>query len=316
VIGGFVVSHLNWRWLYFGYLPLCVFAWWRLSLLRPGERHPESLRDTDFAGLALFALGTVCSLYWLVSAGHAFAWGSAESALLVVLGVVLMGALAWHQAHHKAPFLPVDLLRNPGIWRLMVTAALFSAAMFSMVFFLPIYLQLGLGLSASTSGILLLPLSAGTVFGSAFVGSYAARTGEPKVVFAGGLLLGTLALVLLNLFRADPVLIGVFALVAGMGFGTVMPIVQVGSQALAGRARLAAVGALVSVFRAFGAAAGIALVGALLFALLPDVNLRAAHAAGESAVAISRAFMWAFLCAACLAGLAAISAWRMPKLTL
>ena len=319
VIGGLVVSHLSWRWLFLAYLPLCAVAWWRLSKLPSGERHPESLRGLDFGGLALFALGTVCSLYWLVSVGHDFAWLSAQSFVLAGLGIALVSALVWHQAHHRSPFLPVDLLRMPAIAWLMATAALFSAAVFSMIFFLPIYLQLGLGLSASTSGLLLLPLSAGTICGSWFAGNYAARTGEPKVIFVGGLMLGTVSLLLLNFFRHDLALVGVFALIAGAGFGTVMPVVQVGSQALAGRTRLAAVGALVALFRAFGAALGVAAVGALLFGLLPAVDLKAVVAIGGIGVdraAIGQAFHWAFLCSACFAGGATLCALRMPALKL
>ena len=190
--------------------------------------------------------------------------------------------------------------------------------MFAMVFFLPIYLQLGHRVSASHSGMLLLPLTGGTVCGSAFTGRFAARTGEPKIVQVAGLCLAACALFVLGLAPSNTVLMATLGFLAGTGFGTVMPVTQVVTQTVAGRARLGAATSMVSLFRSVGAAAGTALFGALVYALLPDVELRSlVRSASEAQIElIVRAFHAAFLLAGALAAIAAFTASRIPKVRL
>src|SRR5499427_587708 len=70
VIGGFVVSHTSWRWLFFANLPLAAFAAWRLSRLPQGDRHAPAVPGRDVPGHVLFAVGAVSTLFWLTSVGH------------------------------------------------------------------------------------------------------------------------------------------------------------------------------------------------------------------------------------------------------
>src|SRR5437763_9229448 len=81
VIGGVVVSHVSWRWLFLANLPLAVFAAWRLCKMPQGERHPRP-PGADVPGHILFAVGAVGALFWLTSGGHRFAWLSPLSAAL------------------------------------------------------------------------------------------------------------------------------------------------------------------------------------------------------------------------------------------
>jgi EmrB/QacA subfamily drug resistance transporter len=315
VIGGLLVTHAHWRWLFLIYLPMAAFAFWRLSKLPAGARHPEQAKNLDLGGIALFALAAATSLYWLTSAGHHFAWGSITSIVLLVLAAGFFAWLARQQRSHPSPFLAIDLLRDKAMLRLMIATALFSAAMFALIFFLPIYLQLGHRLSASDSGLLLLPLTTGTVIGSIFAGKFAAHTGETKITLVGGLCLGTAALLALALLPPDTTTVAVLGLAAGACFGGVMPVSQVVSQAIAGRARLGVAGAMVTIFRFVGAAAGTAMTGALVYALLPGMDLRALVRAADTAQidAIFGAFHIAFLFAAGLTALAAAVASGMPR---
>ena len=80
VLGGWLVSHAHWRWLFILYLPMSAFAFWRLAKLAPGARHPEQLKTLDMGGIALFAIAASTGLYWLTSGGRHFPWVSAISA--------------------------------------------------------------------------------------------------------------------------------------------------------------------------------------------------------------------------------------------
>ena len=318
VLGGLVVSYFSWRWLFFANVPLAALAAWRLARLPRGDKHPERSGMQDFAGIVLFSAGMLASLFWLTSVGNHFSWRSLESLALAGAGAGALGALAYHERRHAAPFLPMELLRQRVIALSVLTTALWAACMFAMVFFLPIYLQLGHHFGATASGLLLLPLTAGMVTGSLSTGRIVARTGQPKRMPVYGMSLSSAALLALGLVPSNTAGVIVLGYLTGLGFGTVMPVNQVVAQVVAGRARLGAVTASLSLARAIGAASGAALFGALIYSMMPDVDLRALLAAADAshALVVLRAFHRAFLFAAAVAALAAFVASRVPPVPL
>jgi MFS family permease len=319
VIGGFVVSHTSWRWLFFANLPLALFAAWRLSRLPQGDRHVPEVAGRDVPGHFLFAIGAVSALFWLTSVGHRFAWNSLESGALFILAVATISSLVWHESRHPSPFLPVDLLRQRTIALSTALTALFASCLFAIVFFLPIYLQLGHNVSAQASGFLLLPVTAGMVTAAMFASRLLGRTGDAHWIPVGGMSICAASLLLLALLTSNLTVIIVLGFVTGLGLGAVMPINQVVVQTVAGRQRLGAVMALIGLARASGGAAGAAMFGAVVFALIPAMDRQAlAHAQANPAelAPIVHAFHRAFLCAAAVAALAAFTASRIPRVKL
>lgn len=303
VIGGLVVSHWSWRWLFFANLPLAAFAAWRLARLPPGERHPEAATGRDVPGQLLFAAAALSTLFWLTSVGHRFAWNSPASVTIASVALLSITALAWHEGRHAAPFLPVDLLRERTIALSVALTALFAASLFAMVFFLPIYLQLGHRVSAQLSGLLLLPVTAGMVTAAMGASKLLGRTGEAHWIPVAGMSLAAVALLLLGLLPDDRMLVIALGFLTGLGLGSVMPINQVVVQTVAGRPRLGAAMALMGLARSTGGAAGAALFGAVVFALMPHLE-------------VVQAFHRAFFVAAGLAALGALVASRVPRIQL
>jgi len=319
VIGGFVVSHTSWRWLFFANLPLVAFAAWRLWRLPQGERHVPEIAGRDVPGHFLFAIGAVSALFWLTSVGHRFAWSSPESIGIFLLALVTLVFLVRHEQRHRTPFLPVDLLRERTIALSTLVTALFASCLFAIVFFLPIYLQLGHSVSAQASGFLLLPVTAGMVTAAMLASRLLGKTGDPHWIPVGGMSICAASLLLLALVPSNLTLIIVLGFFTGLGLGAVMPVNQVVVQTVAGRPRLGAVMALVGLARATGGAAGAALFGAVVFALIPAMDRQAfAHAQANPAelAPIVDAFHRAFLCAAGVAALAAFTASRVPRVKL
>ena len=314
VVGGIVVSHVSWRWLFLANLPLAAFAAWRLSLLPRGVAHRREHDRPDLPGHVLFAIGAVSALFWFTSVGHRFAWHSALSLALVATAVVSLAWLFRHEHRHVSPFLPVDLLRERTIGVSTVTVLLFAACLFAVVFFLPIYLQLGHRVTAQYAGLLLLPVTGGMVTAAVVSAQILRRTGRPRWIPVTGMSAAATALFLLGVLPSHMALIIGLGFLCGLGFGCVMPTIQVTIQTVAGRERLGVVTALNGLARSTGGAAGAALFGAVVFALIPGVDrstlLQAATEA--DAAGIVRAFHRAFLLAAGVAALAAFVASRMP----
>ena len=317
VVGGLVVTHTSWRWLFFANLPLAVFAAWRLCQLPAGDRHPRA-GGADVPGHLLFAVGAVTTLYWLTSVGHRFDWSSAASLALLAVATISLGTLYWHERRQTAPFLPMDLLRDKTITLSVALVFLFAACMFAMIFFLPVYLQLGHRFSAAVSGLLLLPMTAGQITAAMAASRILGRSGKPHLIPVVGMSLSSAALLLLGLLPSNVIVVIVLGFVTGLGLGAVMPVNQAVVQTVAGRARLGTAMAMISLARSTGGATGAALFGALIFAMLPNPEGQTLlqHASAFEAEAVVRAFHRGFLFAAAVAALAAYTAYRIPHITL
>ncbi len=182
MIGGLVVAHVSWRWLPAVNIPLGVLATWRLMKLPQGQRHPESPGLSDLPGLGLFAAGTLLVLFALSSAGHRFAWISWQSVTILALGVASWWVLFLHEKRLAAPFFPIELLQMPAVRQWLRTAMLSTFCLLALIFYLPLYFQLGLHVDSATSGMLLTPVLLGFITGGALGGRRAGRTGDPKSI--------------------------------------------------------------------------------------------------------------------------------------
>lgn len=318
VIGGLVVAHTSWRWLFIANLPLAAFAAWRLCRLPKGERHPQPGARTDVAGQVLFAIGALSLLFWLTSGGHRFAWASGMSGALGITALASLALLVSQERRHASPFLPVDLFQERAIRLSSLLVTLFAACMFATIFFLPIYLQLGHKVRADVSGLLLLPVTAGQVIGNLACARVLKRTGDPYPIPIVGMGLTGTGLLLLGLLPPGMGIVIVLGFVTGLGLGAVMPTNMLVVQTVAGRARLGAATATLSLSRSTGGAAGAALFGAVVFSMLPDLERHSIvqQAGGLGVDRIIDAFHRAFFCAAGVAALGAFVASRMPRVRL
>jgi MFS family permease len=309
------VSHASWRWLFLANLPLAAFAAWRLLGLPRGHGHRSGQAKADLPGHVLFAIGAVSALFWFTSVGHRFGLASGASLALVCTAAATLGALVWHEQRHASPFLPVDLLHERTIALSTVVVFFFASCLFAVVFFLPIYLQLGHHVSAQYAGLLLLPVTGGMVSAAMISAQILRRTGRPRWIPVVGLACSALALFLLGVLPSNMALVIALGFLCGLGFGCVMPTIQVTIQTVAGRERLGVVTALNGLARSTGGAAGAALFGAIVFALIPGVDRTNLLQSGDVATII-RAFHRGFLLAAAVAAGAALVASRMPNTAL
>ena len=312
VIGGLVVHHASWRWLFLINLPLCALAFWRLRALGSDDRMYPATGKPDAAGIALFALLMATGL--ISSSGNRFAWGSATSLALVAATLVLGAALVVVERRAERPFLPVELLRLPAVRYAVLTVLGFASAMFAMVFYLPVYLQLALHSNPAESGLLLLPLTAGIVGGAALTGRIIVRTGRPTAIPSFSLLLAAVSLCGLALLPTTKPLLIALEVTTGIGLGGVMSVMQIVTQTAAGPARLGAAAATVSLARTLGSSLGASAFGALIYGLIGAAPVLTGAPSAAAEASVRSAFEFAFLAAAILCVAASWAASRVPAL--
>jgi len=332
VVGGFLTHYFGWRSVFLVNLPIGVVAVFLTMRLTP-HRGARGEWRFDTAGLVWFVVFITTTLLALDQAQR---WE--PRALLSVLGllglsIASLGLLLRQENRAQTPLLPVELLRQAAIWRSDALAACHGAALVSMITFLPIYLQAVRGLSPQETGLLMLPLTAGIGIGSMITGRIVTRTGLTTIFPIWGLVVVTANLLLFALLAARlptvylPWIFGWNALF----MGTVMGVVQVTVQAVAGPKMLGAGAASVQFSRSVGAAVGTAIVAAVLFSVLTATDPETARLfavmvqRGPAAMAtleparqalvqaeIAEAFQAAFLAMAAFTGIGLVLAWSIP----
>jgi predicted MFS family arabinose efflux permease len=241
--------------------------------------------------------------------------------------------LIWQEKRAAAPLLPVRLLRQAAVWRSDAMAACHGATFVSLLTFVPIYLRVARGMSAAEIGLVLLPVTVGIGLGSMVTGQIVSRTGRTAVVPSFGLIVafGTLIGLAMWAPQLSTVQLTVVLSLNAIFMGTVMSVVQVTVQSVAGQKSLGAAAASVQFSRSVGAAFGTAVVAAVLFAVLGAVDPEAARVFNESLehgpavlaslpearqaaiqAEIALGFQMAFLTMATFAGGALILAWTLP----
>jgi predicted MFS family arabinose efflux permease len=287
----------------------------------------------DAAGTALFTLFVALLLLMLDRAQRMNAADFGVALGFGVAGGVALWALLRVERVVPDPLLPLPVLTDPVIWRTNLLAACVSGTMVSLISFLPLYLTVVRGVPIATVGAMLLPMSLGGGTGALISGTFLAKTGRNMLLPSIGLVLATATLCVLAFGAGHIPLAWLPWLLAlsSLGFGCTFPAVQTTVQVAAGAARLGVATASVQFMRNLGAAAGTAVLGALIFvgfALAdPEVAERfaAAMRGGREALAslpeaeravmgsgLAMGFKAMFVGAAVLTGVAAVLAFRVP----
>src|SRR4051794_27754477 len=258
LLGGLLVDHASWRWVFYVNLPLGVAALAGLhSRLPRGETAPAR-GPLDLLGAALLAAAT--SAFML-----ACILGSAP---LFAAAAVLGALLALRERRAQDPIVPLDLLRTRTV--AVASAALFltTGALFAVNVFVPLFLQTTTGASPSEAGLLLVPMMLGITVSTNLAGRALHGGARYKPFPVAGLALMTVALLSLAVAAGHPsrLTTGLALVVFGCGFGMVGQVLTVAVQNGVDRRRLGSAMATTSFARGLGGAVGAAAFGAVFSA--------------------------------------------------
>ncbi|MBB3181871.1 MFS transporter [Variovorax sp. Sphag1AA] len=183
-LGGFIVKHASWHWIFFLNLPLGLIAFVLALRLIPALE-PAPRRRFDWLGFALFGLGIfalLSSLEGLVA--------NANLANLALLGggITLLAGAVVHFQRSASPMLTLTPLRIPTFRAAMVGGSIMRMAIGSLPFLLPLMFQIGFGFNAFHSGLLLLVVFAGNLSMKAVTTPILRRFGYRPVMLWNGLL--------------------------------------------------------------------------------------------------------------------------------
>ena len=286
LIGGFFTEHgtvqiagvhiAGWRWVFYLNLPLSLAALFMIAFKTPRLGAGRGGR-VDWAGALLILAAFIPLLLALSWGGHVYAWSSPTILGLLAVSLAALLALLAVEARVSEPIVPLSLFRIRTFWSANLAAFIISMSFLGVVTFLPLFLQLGLGVSATKSGMAMLPLMGGLILASTISGQLVTRTGVyRRYMLAGGVLLLAGVFLLTRLGpETDPAGVAWRLFVVGLGLGPAQSLFGLAIQNAVEPAQLGTATSAHQFFRQIGSTIGVALFGALMTARL------AAHMAAQ-----------------------------------
>ncbi|MGI8579231.1 MAG: DHA2 family efflux MFS transporter permease subunit [Solirubrobacteraceae bacterium] len=198
--GGVLTSGLGWEWVLFVNVPIGLGV--ALAIPRfVDETKLGERTKIDFGGAFAITAGLMVLVYALVKTNEK-GWGSAHTIVLLAVSVALIVAFVVIEMRHRAPLVPLRIFRNRSVSSADAVGLLVGASLFSMFFFISLYLQQVLGFSALKSGLSYLPLSVGIILAAGAASQLVTRIG-PKPVLAAGMTFVAVGLLLFTSVRPN-----------------------------------------------------------------------------------------------------------------
>lgn len=269
--GGVITDHLGWRYLFFVAVPIGLVAFVVIGRFLHLE-HTAREVTIDYAGIATLTVALTSLLLATSLGGTSWAWGSAESIGLYAVGVVALLSFIAIERRAVEPVIPLRLFSSKVFSMANIAAFGVSMVMFGAIIYIPVFAQGVIGVDATNSGLILMPLMVGFIGLGIITGQLITRTGRYLPFMITGVLVMALGIFLLTRLdhTATQTQLTVAMTVLGLGLGMAMQQYALVVQNDVPRRDLGVATATVQFFRNVGSTVGIAVFGTIMTSGLAD----------------------------------------------
>lgn len=261
-LGGYLVDHMDWHWLFWIFLPLGIVAFFMILSLFPKMERGES-QAIDYLG-SLFMTTTLVPLLLTFSwGGTEYAWNSAPIIGLIAATVISAIIFIFVESKVKNPILPLRLFKNSIVTISNIIGFLMNFGMMGALVYLSFFVQGVLGISPTYAGYVTMPMSIVMVVSSAITGQLIARKGKYKSFALIGVPIMIAGMAIMIFMNNVPLAV-LSMIVFGFGLGLGMPVFSLAAQNAVPHQELGVVTASTQLFRNLGGTIGIAVMGMVM----------------------------------------------------
>ncbi len=196
IVGGLLIDHLHWNWIFLINLPIAAVALVAGWFLIPNSKDPNA-KKLDIPGTILSAAGLSALVYGLIT-GSSKGWTSPEVIGTLCGSVVLIALFALWERHTSNPMLELGFFRNPSFSAGVGAVSIMGLALMGINFTLTLYLQFVHGYTALQTGVRFVPLALGIFIGAGSAHRIVSRFGSSRTITIG--FIGTVAMLVLASF--------------------------------------------------------------------------------------------------------------------
>ena len=229
-VGGLIVHWVSWRYIFFVNVPMGLLALWLAHRHMPDYRG-DAARPLDVVGLVLFGSGTAL-LSWLLEIFGEHRIDATSAAVLLLLCMSLLGAYLWHARETPHPLLRLRLFRVRTFRISVMGGFVTRLGVGGMPFLLPLLYQLGLGLPAWQSGLLMMPTAAAAMGMKIIAPRVLARFGYRRILIVNTVMIGAVISLFSLVNPATPIAL-IVLLGLSMGFFNSLQFTSMNSMAYA-----------------------------------------------------------------------------------
>lgn len=227
-IGGWITDNWGWRWIFYINLPIGVISLAAILYALPDVRINKKI-NIDWKGSIILVAGLIPILLGFTWAGSKYAWNSWQLLTLFGVGILLIIIFYFNEKREKEPLISPELFKNRIFNESLMLGLLVSMGMFGSLMFLPLFIQVVVGLTAQYSGVVLTPMMLSFIIGSVISGILISKTGKYKflaIIGAIFMFIGSILLYKMDINTTWPVVVRNM-IVLGIGIGTSLPLLSV-----------------------------------------------------------------------------------------
>lgn len=264
-MGGYIVDNWHWHWIFWVFIPIGVFAFIMIWIMLPSVEKKEG-HSIDYLGSLLLTATVIPMLLAFSWAGQRYAWDSPTIVALFFSTVVFLVLFIITERKVHSPILPLELFHNSIFTVSNIIVFIMGASMFGSLLYLPLFLQGVMGISATYSGTLIMPMTLSLVVASILGGQTITRTGRYKTLAFFGLAVTTVGMYLLSTLTAttDMGVTIAYIIIVGLGLGIGMPVFNLSVQNAVDHGHLGVATASGQLFRQLGGTIGVAVLGTVM----------------------------------------------------
>jgi EmrB/QacA subfamily drug resistance transporter len=274
IVGGYFTDHgsvdlgglhiAGWRWCFYVNLPTSMIALAMIWFKMPNLGHTGGGK-IDWAG-GVFVVLAIGALMLALTWGNEKGWTHQDVLALFAFSAITGATFLFIESRAAEPILPLGLFRIRAFTTTTLASFIISMAFMGTIVYLPLYLQLGLGMAATNSGLLLLPLMVGLILAATLSGRYVSRTGKYKGILLGAAIIQFIGIYLMSQLGTDSDEFNVIwrLFILGIGLGPTQSLFNMVSQSSAPIQQIGVATSTSMFLRQCGGMVGVSIFGALL----------------------------------------------------